>query len=50
MESLKKLEKEHKISQDDHKRGTDDIQKTTDGHIKKIDESLAAKEKEIMTV
>ncbi len=50
MESLKKLEKEHKISQDDHKRGTDEIQKATDGHIKKIDESLAAKEKEIMTV
>jgi len=50
MESLKKLEKDHKISQDDHKRGSDEIQKTTDGHIKKIDESLAAKEKEIMTV
>jgi len=50
MESLKKLEKEHKISQDDHKRGSDDIQKSTDGHIKKIDEALAGKEKEIMTV
>jgi ribosome recycling factor len=50
MESLKKLEKDHKISQDDHKRGTDEIQKTTDGHIKKIDELLAAKEKEVMTV
>jgi len=50
MESFKKLEKDSKISQDDHKRGSDDIQKTTDGHIKKIDEALAAKEKEIMTV
>jgi ribosome recycling factor len=50
MEALKKLEKEHKISQDDHKRGSDEIQKTTDGHVKKIDEALAAKEKEIMTV
>lgn len=50
MEALKKLEKDHKISQDDHKRGTDEIQKATDGHIKKIDEALAAKEKEIMTV
>ena len=50
MEALKKLEKDHKISQDDHKRGSDEIQKTTDGHIKKIDEALAAKEKEIMHV
>jgi ribosome recycling factor len=50
MEALKKLEKDHKISQDDHKRGTDEIQKTTDGHIKQIDDLLAAKEKEIMHV
>ena len=50
MESLKKLEKDHKISQDDHKRGSDEIQKTTDGHIKQIDELLAAKEKEVMHV
>ena len=50
MEALKKLEKDHKISQDDHKRGTDEIQKTTDGHIKSIDDLLAAKEKEIMHV
>jgi len=50
MEALKKLEKDHKISQDDHKRGSDEIQKTTDGHIKKIDELLAAKETEIMHV
>ena len=50
MEALKKLEKDHKISEDDHKRGNDEIQKSTDGHIKKIDEALAGKEKEIMTV
>jgi ribosome recycling factor len=50
MEALKKLEKDHKISQDDHKRGSDEIQKTTDGHIKQIDDLLAAKEKEIMHV
>ena len=50
MEAIKKLEKEHKISQDDLKRGTDEIQKTTDGHIKQIDDLLAAKEKEIMHV
>ncbi|MCW5772947.1 MAG: ribosome recycling factor [Rhodospirillaceae bacterium] len=50
MEALKKAEKEHKISEDDHKRGSDEIQKATDGHIKKIDETVAAKEKEIMQV
>ena len=50
MEALKKLEKDHKISQDDHKRGSDEIQKTTDGHIKQIDDLLAAKEKEILHV
>lgn len=50
MEALKKAEKEHKISEDDHKRGADEIQKSTDGHIKKIDEALSAKEKEIMQV
>ncbi len=48
MEGLKKLEKEHKISQDDHRRGHDETQKMTDAFIRKIDESLAAKEKEIM--
>ncbi len=48
MEGLKKLEKEHKISQDDHRRGSDETQKMTDAFIKKTDESLAAKEKEIL--
>jgi ribosome recycling factor len=50
MEALKKAEKDHKISEDEHKRGADEIQKATDGHIKKIDEMLATKEKEIMQV
>jgi ribosome recycling factor len=50
MEALKKAEKDHKISEDDHKRGADEIQKATDGHIKKVDEAVASKEKEIMQV
>ena len=50
METLKKLEKEHKISQDDHKRADTDVQKATDQAISDIDHLLAAKEKEIMTV
>ena len=50
MEVLKKLEKDHKISQDDHKRHDADVQKATDQAIGEIDHALAAKEKEILTV
>jgi ribosome recycling factor len=48
METLKKLEKDHKISEDEHRRASDEIQKMTDGYIKKADEAMAAKEKEIL--
>ena len=47
---LKELEKEKQISQDDAKRGQDDVQALTDDFIKRIDELLALKEKEIMEV
>ncbi|HML13819.1 MAG TPA: ribosome recycling factor [Xanthobacteraceae bacterium] len=50
MEILKKLEKDHKISQDDHKRQDGEVQKATDQAIAEIDHALAAKEKEILTV
>ena len=50
MDVLKKLEKDHKISQDEHKRFDTDVQKATDQAIADIDQMLAAKEKEIMTV
>jgi ribosome recycling factor len=50
MEVLKKLEKDHKISQDDHKRQDTEVQKATDQAIAEIDHALAAKEKEILTV
>jgi ribosome recycling factor len=50
MEHLKKLEKEHAISQDEHKRHNDEVQKATDEHIRKIDEMLRHKEEEIMQV
>jgi len=50
MEALKKLEKDHKISQDEHRQRSEDVQKATDQHIKLIDEALAHKEKEIMQV
>ena len=39
LESLRKLEKEKSISQDDGRRAQDQLQKTTDGHTKQIDET-----------
>jgi ribosome recycling factor len=50
MEFLKKQEKDHKISQDEHHSLSDQVQKLTDEHVKKVDDALAAKEKEIMQV
>ncbi|HET6222496.1 MAG TPA: ribosome recycling factor [Dongiaceae bacterium] len=50
MEGLKKLEKDHKISEDEHRKRSDEVQKLTDQHIKLIDDALAQKEKEIMQV
>ena len=49
-EELKKLEKDEHISEDEVKKEHDEIQKITDLFIKKIDESLEHKEKEIMEV
>ena len=50
MDVLKKLEKDHQISKDDHKRMDGEVQKATDQAITDIDQMLATKEKEIMTV
>ena len=50
MELLKKLEKDHKIGQDEHHTKGDELQKLTDSHIKDIDAALHAKEQEIMQV
>jgi ribosome recycling factor len=50
MDLLKKLDKDGKISRDDHDRMTDEVQKATDHAIGDIDQALAGKEKEIMTV
>ncbi|MDX2073912.1 MAG: ribosome recycling factor [Alphaproteobacteria bacterium] len=48
MESLKKMEKDGDISKDEHKKQEGDIQKLTDELIKKVDDALAVKEKEIL--
>jgi ribosome recycling factor len=50
MELLKKLEKDHKIGQDDQHTKGDELQKLTDAHIKDIDTALHSKEQEIMQV
>jgi len=50
MDVLKKLEKGHEMSEDDQERHAGEVQKATDGTIAEIDQLLAAKEKEILTV
>ena len=50
MDMLKRQEKAGEISQDEQKTWADKIQGLTDAHTRKIDETLAAKEKEIMQV
>ncbi|MCZ7601853.1 MAG: ribosome recycling factor [Melioribacteraceae bacterium] len=47
---LKKEEKEKLISEDELKRFEAEVQKITDEHIKRIDEIIEHKEKEIMAV
>ena len=49
-DSIKKLEKDKTISEDEAKKAQDDMQKLTDKYIKEIDTVMAAKEKEIMEV
>src|SRR5436305_4508512 len=50
LDVVKKLEKNHEISEDDQERLSHDVQKATDGSIAEIDALLAAKETEILTV
>lgn len=50
MEGLKKLEKDGKISQDEQHGLADKVQKATDEHVKRVDDALAQKEKEILQV
>ena len=50
LEALKKREKDREITQDQHRKLDKDVQTLTDDTIKKIDDTLAQKEKEIMHV
>ena len=47
-ERLKKLLKDHQVSEDDERRGLDEIQKITDGHIKMVDEQQKKKDQELL--
>ena len=49
-DKLKALEKKKEISEDEHHQGQDKIQKLTDQYIKKVDETTAQKEKEILEI
>jgi ribosome recycling factor len=50
IEALRKLEKGGDISQDQQRKLHNDVQHMTDDHIKRIDETLAQKDKEILQV
>jgi ribosome recycling factor len=50
VDSLKKMEKDGEISQDEHRKLLSDVQSLTDDFIRKIDDSMAQKEKEILQV
>ena len=45
---LKKLLKDHKISEDDERRGLEDVQKITDQHVAMIDELQKKKDGELL--
>ena len=47
-DKLKKLMKDHKISEDDEKRALDEVQKITDQHIKMIDDLQQKKDQELL--
>lgn len=50
MDSLKKMEKDGDISEDEHRSLSDEVQKLTDSYVAKVDDALKVKEAEIMQV
>lgn len=50
METLKKMEKDGEISEDDQRLYADEIQALTDRHVKLVDELLVQKDAEILQV
>ena len=50
MDYVKKLKKNNEITEDDQKKAEKDLQDLLDKYIKRADEALAAKEKELMAI
>jgi len=50
IEALRRREKDGEISQDDQHKLEREVQQLTDAHVKRIDEALAQKDKEILQV
>lgn len=50
MDSLKKMEKDNHVSEDEHRNHSEEIQRLTDEYVKKLDSMLVAKEKDILQV
>ena len=50
MDYVKALKKKSEITEDDQKTAEKDLQDILDKYIKKVDEALAAKEKELMAI
>ncbi|WP_035075429.1 ribosome recycling factor [Maridesulfovibrio zosterae] len=49
-DTLKKLEKDKDISEDEQRKAQDDVQKITDDFVKKCDAACVVKEKEILEI
>jgi len=47
-ERLKKLLKDHKISEDDERKALDEVQKITDNHVRQIDDLQKKKDTELL--
>jgi ribosome recycling factor len=47
-ERLKKLLKDHKVSEDDERKGLEQVQKITDDHVKLIDDLQKKKDQELL--
>ncbi len=50
LEKIKKAQKAGAISEDDSARNEEAVQKLTDSFVKNVDDVVAAKEKELLTV
>ncbi|MGH9385082.1 MAG: ribosome recycling factor [Vicinamibacterales bacterium] len=47
-DKLKKMLKDHQISEDDEKRALDEVQKLTDAHVKSVDDLQHKKDQELL--